>query len=165
VQTFNPALRKLGQGDLGVWGQPGLQSEFQNSQGYTENPCLKTNKQNKKQRQKKEKAFISMLEINHISMQWGFAQTGKPFASKTNPCFSPKHKQSLFHEHSLACASADSVSTEVTTLPSQIPPWLLTNYVLVWINGGENLSVGASLLAESQGPASERLLPTSNQPM
>jgi hypothetical protein len=29
-----------------VRGQPGLQSEFQDSQGYTEKPCLKT-KQNK----------------------------------------------------------------------------------------------------------------------
>jgi hypothetical protein len=32
-----------------VQGQPGLQSEFQDSQGYTEKPCLKTNKQTKKQ--------------------------------------------------------------------------------------------------------------------
>jgi hypothetical protein len=26
--------------DFWVWGQPGLQSEFQDSQGYTEKPCL-----------------------------------------------------------------------------------------------------------------------------
>jgi hypothetical protein len=33
--------------DFWVWGQPGLQSEFQDSQGYTEKPYLKqTNKQN-----------------------------------------------------------------------------------------------------------------------
>ena len=35
--------------DLWVWGQAGLQSEFQDSQGYIEKPCLKnkqTNKQN-----------------------------------------------------------------------------------------------------------------------
>jgi hypothetical protein len=35
-----------------VWGQPGLQSEFQDSQGYTEKPCLKN-----KQKQKQEKGL------------------------------------------------------------------------------------------------------------
>ena len=33
-----------------VPGQPGLQSKFQDSQGYTEKPCFETNKQNKKQK-------------------------------------------------------------------------------------------------------------------
>jgi hypothetical protein len=27
----------------GSWGQPGLHNEFQDSQGYTEKPCLKVN--------------------------------------------------------------------------------------------------------------------------
>jgi hypothetical protein len=47
-----------------VPGQPGLQGEFQDSQGYTENPCLeknkqKTNKQTNKQNHKvsTEKGF------------------------------------------------------------------------------------------------------------
>jgi hypothetical protein len=31
-----------------VQGQPGLQSELQDSQGYTEKPCLETNKQTNK---------------------------------------------------------------------------------------------------------------------
>jgi hypothetical protein len=35
-----PALGRQRQVDLWVWGQPGLQSEFQDSQGYTEKPCL-----------------------------------------------------------------------------------------------------------------------------
>jgi hypothetical protein len=38
--------------DFWVRGQPGLQSEFQDSHGYTEKPCLK------KQKQKK---YISLL--------------------------------------------------------------------------------------------------------
>jgi hypothetical protein len=43
-----PALRRQRQADFCVRGQPGLQSEFQDSQVYTEKPCLrKTNKQNK----------------------------------------------------------------------------------------------------------------------
>jgi hypothetical protein len=40
------AFKKQSQADLCVWGQPGLQSEFHNSQGYTEKFCLKT-KENK----------------------------------------------------------------------------------------------------------------------
>jgi hypothetical protein len=34
--------------DLWVRGQPGLQSEFQDSQSYTEKPCLKKKKKKKK---------------------------------------------------------------------------------------------------------------------
>ena len=44
--------------DFWVRGQPGLQGEFQDSQGYTEKPCLekqKTNKQTNKTTRKKEK--------------------------------------------------------------------------------------------------------------
>jgi hypothetical protein len=37
-----PALRGQRQVYLWVRGQPGLQSEFQGSQGYTEKPCLET---------------------------------------------------------------------------------------------------------------------------
>jgi hypothetical protein len=36
-----PALGKQRQADFWVRGQPGLQSEFQDSQDYTEKPCLK----------------------------------------------------------------------------------------------------------------------------
>jgi hypothetical protein len=35
-----PALRRQRQEDFWVRGQPGLQSEFQDCQGYTEKPCL-----------------------------------------------------------------------------------------------------------------------------
>jgi hypothetical protein len=53
VHTFN---WETGAGrSLWVWGQPGLQSEFQDSQGcYKEKPCLKKKKK-KKERKKKEK--------------------------------------------------------------------------------------------------------------
>jgi hypothetical protein len=40
-----PALGRQRQAEFWVRGQPGLQSEFQDSQGYTEKPCLETNKQ------------------------------------------------------------------------------------------------------------------------
>jgi hypothetical protein len=41
-----PALGRQRQADFWVRGEPGLQSEFQDSQGYTEKPCLEkqTNK-------------------------------------------------------------------------------------------------------------------------
>jgi hypothetical protein len=39
-----PALGRQRQADYWVWGQPSLQSEFQDSQGYTEKPCLEKKK-------------------------------------------------------------------------------------------------------------------------
>jgi hypothetical protein len=36
-----PALGRQRQVGVRIRGQPGLQSEFQDSQGYTEKPCLK----------------------------------------------------------------------------------------------------------------------------
>jgi hypothetical protein len=51
-----PALRRQRQVDFWVQGQPGLQSEFQESQGYTEKPCLeKPKKQKQNQKWKKKK--------------------------------------------------------------------------------------------------------------
>jgi hypothetical protein len=38
-----------------VQGQPDLQSEFQDSQGYTEKPCLEKTKTKNKQKNKKQK--------------------------------------------------------------------------------------------------------------
>jgi hypothetical protein len=40
VAPLIPALGRQRQADFSVRGQPGLQSEFQDSQGYTEKPCL-----------------------------------------------------------------------------------------------------------------------------
>jgi hypothetical protein len=50
-----PALRRQRQVDFWVRGQPGLQSEFQDSQGYTDKPCLEKTKQNKNKKQNKTK--------------------------------------------------------------------------------------------------------------
>ena len=40
-----PAFGRQRQADFWVLGQPGLQSEFQDSQGYTEKPCLQKSKE------------------------------------------------------------------------------------------------------------------------
>jgi hypothetical protein len=47
-----PALGRQRQADFWVRGQPGLQSEFQDSQGYTEKPCLKKQKPKNKNKTK-----------------------------------------------------------------------------------------------------------------
>jgi hypothetical protein len=49
ANAFNPSTRRQRQVDFWVQGHPGLQSEFQDSQGYTEKPCLEkpTNQPNK----------------------------------------------------------------------------------------------------------------------
>jgi hypothetical protein len=50
-----PALgrQRQRQADFRVRGQPGLQSEFQESQGYTEEPCLKQKTKQNKTKQNK----------------------------------------------------------------------------------------------------------------
>jgi hypothetical protein len=51
--------------DFLVQGQPGLQSEFQDSQGYAEKPCLKKPKKEKTRRDKTAPTpyLGSMLEM------------------------------------------------------------------------------------------------------
>ena len=56
-----PALGRQRQVDFCVRGQPGLQSEFQDSQDYTEKPCLKKKKKKKKKKTKKKKRRRSQI--------------------------------------------------------------------------------------------------------
>jgi hypothetical protein len=66
-----PALRKQRQADFCIRGQPGLQSEFQDSQGYTEKPCLKKTKQNKTKKQSKtNKQTKNLLIVFTIKWKW-----------------------------------------------------------------------------------------------
>jgi hypothetical protein len=58
-----PALGRQRQADFWVRGQPGLQSEFQDSQGYTEKLCLEKTKTNK-QTNKKEMLNITSYHRN-----------------------------------------------------------------------------------------------------
>jgi hypothetical protein len=58
-----PALGRQRQVDFWVRGQPGLQSEFQDSQGYTEKPCLKKKNRFFMQRKKtKQHVKADLLE-------------------------------------------------------------------------------------------------------
>jgi hypothetical protein len=53
--TLILALERQMQVDFWVRGQPGLQSEIQDSQGYTEKPCLETPPPQKKNKKTKTK--------------------------------------------------------------------------------------------------------------
>ena len=70
------ALGRQSQADFWIQGQPGLQSEFQDSQGYTEKPCLeknkkqKTNKQTNKKQKTKTKKNWSFVFSDVILRLW-----------------------------------------------------------------------------------------------
>ena len=49
AHAFNPSTWEAGRSKW-VWGQPGLQSELQDSQGYTEKTYLEKQKQINKQK-------------------------------------------------------------------------------------------------------------------
>ena len=47
THAFDPTTRDAeAAGSLWVWGQPGLQNEFQDSESYREKPCLTNQKLN-----------------------------------------------------------------------------------------------------------------------
>jgi hypothetical protein len=56
-----PALWRQRQADFFVRGQPGLQSEFQDSQSYTEKPCLKKQNKTKKQNKQTNKKEVHII--------------------------------------------------------------------------------------------------------
>ena len=62
-----PALGRQRQADFWVQSQPGLQSEFQDRQGYTEKPCLEK-KKTKKKKKKKKKEWTSARVW--LSIRW-----------------------------------------------------------------------------------------------
>jgi hypothetical protein len=55
VHAFNPSTWEAEAGRFLSRGYPGLQSEFQDSQGYTEKPCLEKTNNNKTKQTKKIK--------------------------------------------------------------------------------------------------------------
>jgi hypothetical protein len=71
-----PALGRQRQADFWVWGQPGLQSEFQDSQDYTEKPCLKKTKKKKKKILSDLKLWASVIERRGYSCK-GAAGAGQ----------------------------------------------------------------------------------------
>jgi hypothetical protein len=64
-----PALGRQRQADFWVQGQRGLQSEFQDSQGYTEKPCL--GKKRKKEKEKQQSALGNILTFKPDRLKTG----------------------------------------------------------------------------------------------
>jgi hypothetical protein len=63
--SFIPEIGRQRQVNSWVRGQPGLQSEFQDSQGYTEKPCLKKTKtktKTKKTQTNKQKVLLRTIQ-------------------------------------------------------------------------------------------------------
>jgi hypothetical protein len=56
--------------DFWVQGQPGLQSEFQDSQGYTEKPCLEKKQKQKTKTKTKLRGNVCMCERRGGSNKW-----------------------------------------------------------------------------------------------
>ena len=72
AHTFNPntGVEAWGvqmQAGLRVWGQPGLQKEFQDIQGYTERPCLEKHEQEQASKQT-EKNHLGEKKIKGVCM-------------------------------------------------------------------------------------------------
>ena len=73
----NPTLERQRQAEFWVQGQPGIHSEFQDSQTYTEKPCLETKqnktKQNKnKQTNKQKTGFVLHVLVFFLNV-WMFS--------------------------------------------------------------------------------------------
>jgi hypothetical protein len=61
------ALGRQRKTDFWIGGQPGLQSEFQDSQGYTEKLCLEKIKKKKKKKKKKKRKPGAVGNICNLS--------------------------------------------------------------------------------------------------
>ena len=70
AHAFNPSTWEAEAVDFWVQGQPGLQSEFQDSQGYTEKPCLEKTKTKTKT---KTKPKIIVPQWNHCGTLVSFS--------------------------------------------------------------------------------------------
>jgi hypothetical protein len=76
-----PALGRQRQADFWVQGQPGLQSEFQDSQGYTQKPYLgkpKRRKRKKSQSQCEFQVLIIPMILPHPRHPWSFYERLQP---------------------------------------------------------------------------------------
>jgi hypothetical protein len=75
------ALGRQRQVDFWVRGQPGLQSEFQDSQGYTEKPCLK----NKTKQNKTKQTPTASKNANSITHCSGKSVDERPQLRQVHP--------------------------------------------------------------------------------
>ena len=67
-----PAFGRQRQGDFWVRGQPGLHSEFQDSQGYTEKPCLEKQNKTKQNKTKQNNNRMDFTVFQVFGFNLGF---------------------------------------------------------------------------------------------
>jgi hypothetical protein len=85
AHNFNPSTQKAeAAAFLWVRGQPGLQSEFQDSQGYTEKPCFEKTKT----KNKRTHAQIKTGIVFYPFTKWDFKNLWLDFFKKLFKCFS-----------------------------------------------------------------------------
>ena len=95
AHTFYPSTWEAEAGRFWVRGQPGLQSEFQDSQGYTEKLCLKKQNKTKKQTEKgkwqticdyRKEIHVGKMPI-HITIEKSFLKISKggPLSGECSP--------------------------------------------------------------------------------
>jgi hypothetical protein len=121
-----PACGRRRQADFWVQGQPGLQSEFQDSQGYTEKPCLETHAPQKKRERK----------LNFIAFQgealFGF-QCWPRLGAAGSRCLGSVH--SLSH-HCISTSNAKNKG--VSGVPSRVELVLSCLLSSVLVNSRDN---------------------------
>jgi hypothetical protein len=81
-----PALWRQRQADFWVWGQPGLQSEFQDSQGYTEKFCLENKTKTKTKTKQKEKKTNNTHTHRESEVKHSFGKDVAPLQSAEFEC-------------------------------------------------------------------------------
>jgi hypothetical protein len=76
-----PALGRQRHADFWVWGQPGLQSKFQDSQGYTEKPCLEKPKKKKKYLELRKRVRLELIPsiLKNVSGCFNMPHVKQPF--------------------------------------------------------------------------------------
>jgi hypothetical protein len=70
AHAFNPSTWEAEAGGFLSRGQPGLQSEFQDSQGYTEKPCLEKPKTKTKQKKSSAGFWLVVSQFPSLVCSW-----------------------------------------------------------------------------------------------
>jgi hypothetical protein len=162
------ALGRQRQADFWVRGRPGLQSEFQDSQSYTEKPCLKKNPKPTNQTKKDGEWWRKNISLQSLT------STCACMGKWTGPCvciqthtysYTQSHTHIHTREHTrthmeLSCTWSHEryrnreMETEAKNLSSQTGKFYSMNVSTVYVWGGrdescqavESTGVGISLL-------------------
>jgi hypothetical protein len=134
-----PALgrQRQRQADFWVRGQPGLQSEFQDSQGYTEKPCLKTKTKNKNKQTKRTDTVqaaqrlltpeLQRLVFSASCFRWPL---GRHWSQLNTSLLSPVVVANLYYylDGELNCAANSYCCDRATSASRFLPYWTLKSH-------------------------------------